>query len=108
MVKKNKSPKNNILYFILAYLCLGIAFIVIIYPLSYLLVELLKISPIGYLIFDLSTLVILYIVIDKIANKMDTYFSGIRFVSCGRWISCVIMSSLVIILYIYQNICRIN
>lgn len=99
---KNKSAKNNILYFVLAYICFGIAFIGIIYPLSHVSVSLRQVFPAGYLIFDLIALVALYVVIYKATNKMDNYFSGIRFVNYGRWISAVIISLFLIMFHVLK------
>jgi len=100
-VEENKSAKNNILYFILAYICLGIAYVGIIYALNCVVVLLMQVSQILCLVFNLIVFAALCVVLYKVRNKMDNYFSKIRFVNYGRWISVVVIVFLLLIVFMY-------
>ncbi len=100
-MEENKSVKNNILYFILAYICLGIAYVGIIYALNCVVVLLMQVSQILCLVFNLIVFAALCVVLYKVRNKMDNYFSEIRFVNYGRWISVVVIVFLLLIMFLY-------
>lgn len=100
-MEENKSAKNNILYFILAYICLGIAYVGIIYALNCVIVLLMQVSQILCLVFNLIVFAALCVVLYKVRNKMDNYFSKIRFVNYGRWISVVVIVFLLLIVFMY-------